>query len=215
MVLDLKGYPMIRTGWVIGSGMGIGVLCLVAVRLTRSAWVGVVVLLLMLVVFLVTMCLGENGIIGPRERDLNCRVLYRWRKAHPRLFDGVLYGIPNSAIIVGISFDVLSEWTWIAWTSASVARREPNPGWPYQLAIWSAVTFIVVFISSAFVRERGAVRWGTACFLSPFGIVVLQPQTAAQTLCVASALILSSYLAGRLCFLDASKRICALFAEKK
>lgn len=204
---------MIHVGWAVGGVMGIGALCLAVMMLAQNAWVNVVALSVLLVVFLATMCLGENGIIGIGERDQDDRVLYRWRKAHPRLFDGLLYGLTNCVFIGGISFNIMSRWT--GWTSAVVYRHQANAGWLCGLAIWSGVTFVVVFVSSAFVRDRAVVGWVTACFSTLLAIMVLQPLTLLQALCVASSTVACSFVASRMCFLDASERIRTLFRETR
>ncbi len=176
-------HKAIKRPLIVFLMLGVYVLSHVISKVIQHTWVNVLHLLLMLVLSLVLFLFLEKGILGLKGESQN-RNIKKWQEKHPRLFkfhqkhprlpDALLYGSVCAFFTYGISLTIMNRYT-EAWASLGISyfriderlaramnlsegMNSPFRGLLLIIFIWSAVTLVVAFVCSLFVRDRTGLR---------------------------------------------------------
>lgn len=218
-------YRNIKRPLLVALIFGLCVLSLAVGRLLQFAWLSMLNLFVLLLLSLTVLCLFDNGILGRRDKSGYWKI-EKFRVEHPRLFDAILYGVICSGFILALNYSVMKHTITLnplEMSQTSPERRSThqmlisesmapsvNNLW-HTVLIWSALTAIVVFISSVFAKDKTAVGLGTSSILALYVLLAPLPFTLVQKLYVASACAICAYISSKLCFFTISNRIYSLF----
>ena len=219
--------------------LGVCVFSYVIFNVIQYAWLNVFYLFFLLALSLTVFDLFEKGILGLKDEILNHKVkkwqekyprLFKFQQKHPRLPYALLYGSMCAFFTYVVSMTIMNRYK-EAWASLAMSydriderlvhsiilsegMNSPLKSFWLVVLIWLAVTLVVTFVCSLFVRDRTAFRLVAIPMLAFHSLLIPAPLTLFQRLLIASACALCAYISSKLCFLNISERICSLFSPQ-
>jgi hypothetical protein len=237
LFLLVRYHKNIKRPWlVIMILLGIFVPSYITFKVIQNAWLNVLFLFFLLILSLTAFDLIEKGILGPKYEIKN-RNVKKWQEKYPRFFRflqkhprspyALLYGSICAFFTYAISMTIMNRYSkqWSAlglsylkidehmgnFIIRSEGLNSPLKSLLLVILIWSAVTLVVAFICSLFVRDPIALRLGAIPLLAFYSLLMPAPLSLFQRLLVASACATCAYISSKLCVLNISERICSLF----